>query len=128
MENALKERDTILTDLLPTLFKTSQTPSKALIKLICQHQALAAVPQKISNPKAVKVSITAIFDQYTSQVNVVDVEMAQKCPLTHGKIQTPWLSTCGHTFEESTIIDYMKVDKYCPIHGCNKKLVKKNNK
>lgn len=128
MENALNERDAILTDLLPSLFKTSEVPSKTLIKLICQHQALAAAPQKISNPKAVKVSVNAVFDKFTSHVNILDADVVQKCPLTHGTIKTPWLSTCGHTFEESTIIDYMKLDQYCPIHGCNKKLAKKRCK
>lgn len=124
MEEAFKERGSILESILQNLFKTSKRPSDSLIKNISIHQTLSATPQKITSLKTIKPNIEAIFDKFLPTLNVVEMEKTQLCPLTQAEITKPWTGLCGHTFEESTILDYMtkRRDKYCPIHGCNKKL------
>ncbi|ELA42019.1 uncharacterized protein VICG_00866 [Vittaforma corneae ATCC 50505] len=130
MENAMKERAAILEKILSDLFKTVEQPPETLLKKISIHQALAAMPQKIVAPRSIKPNIDAIIDKYASQVDVVGFKENMICPLSQGPIKNPWMGECGHVFEEAYIIDYMKKDKtqYCPIHGCDKRLIRRNFK
>jgi hypothetical protein len=126
MENALKERATILENILDTLFKGSEEPSNILLKKISIHQILSNMPQRILSPESIKPDVNAILEKYAPQVDVMDEEVNFMCPLTQGKIQNPWKGVCGHVFEEKAILGFLKNgNEYCPIHGCDKKLAKK---
>lgn len=124
MEEALKERATILEKLLPNLFKAPELPDAALVKNICIHQELSNNPHKISAIKSIKVDIESVFEKFSPAV-----ESSSKpgiCALSQAQIIVPWKGDCGHFFEKSYVMDYLaKEEKYCPISGCRKLLQKK---
>lgn len=125
MEDALKERTQILEDITSYLFRTID-PSKPLVERICIHQFLGSAPHRIANPKSIKAQTGPIFDRYAPQLDIIGRSRADSwCPLTQDTIRVPWVSECGHCFEKASILEYIKVDKYCPIIGCNKKLRQK---
>lgn len=130
MEDAMRERAAILESILSSLFRAPEQPSETLLKKISIHQALAAAPQKIAAPKSIRPNIDAILDKYASQVDVVEFKESMVCPLSQGPIKSPWKGECGHVFEEAYIMDYMKKDRtqFCPIYGCDKRLVRRGRR
>lgn len=126
MEDALKERASILENIISQLFRASSRPSESLVERICIHQFLATAPHRITSPKSIKAQTSKVFDKYAPQLNVVEnSKSGTRCPLTQDAIRVPWVSECGHCFEEASVLEFIKVDKYCPIIGCNKKLARK---
>lgn len=126
MEEAMKERRKILEDLIPEIFQIEKVDHKNLIKNICLHIELDKFPNKIMNPAAVKVKnlATEIIEKNTEQLNVVD-DSERRCPLLGSVIKKPWKSTCGHIYEEEAVLGYLQKERYCVVHGCNERLVKK---
>lgn len=125
MEEELKQRSNILEKLLPNLFKAKSLPNQNLIKNILIHQDLALHPLKISSIKSIKVNVESVFEKYSPSIELPVKVATQKCILSQAIIKIPWTGECGHTFEESIILDYiMKNNKHCPLHGCGKPLIK----
>jgi hypothetical protein len=128
MDEALKERAKILDAIIPDLFKSEMIPSESLIKKICIHKHLATNFSKINAIKTIKVdsAVEKIMETYNKNLEVINKEeIKSTCPLTSGNITDPWIGQCGHCFEKSAVISYLKQSKYCPVLGCNKVLVKK---
>lgn len=126
MENALQERGKILESILTDIFRASDTPPDTLLQRISIHQAIALAPQKIISPKQVKPNVQALFERYAPPVNLVGHQEGLVCPLTQGNITKPWVGSCGHVFEEATILDYLEKNNtdFCPVYGCDKKVKK----
>ena len=126
MEEALNERASILEKIIPNLFKLKEPPKESLVKSICIHQALAANPFKISSLKSLKINVEAIFEKYNLKTEISLKTTAKTCPFSKGPIEVPWEGQCGHIYDEKHILEYLKgKQQYCVVHGCNKRLIKK---
>lgn len=127
MENAFQERVKILENILPDIFRFTEIPPNNLLKRISIHLAIGDAPHKVATAKHIRPSIQALMEKYIQPVDIVQNEENLVCPLTQGIIKKRWVGDCGHVFDESTILNYMARRKttFCPIHGCDKKLRKK---
>lgn len=127
MEDALKERAKILDELVPSIFKSEETPSESILKNILIHKALAEHPNKINNIKSIKVDVSALIDKYSVNCDIVESEKKIFiCPITQSEVLKPWKADCGHVFEESAVLDALKRNMRCPVFGCNVRLSKSN--
>ncbi|KAI4292456.1 hypothetical protein PAPHI01_1730 [Pancytospora philotis] len=124
LEELLGARAKALDEVLVSVFKNDSAPSDTLIKRIAIHQALAAAPHRMDNPKSVRGNTAAIYDKYGPGLEILDkVEKKDLvCPISQCRIEVPWVSSCGHVFEERIVVDFIKKRSVCPVLGCKKPL------
>lgn len=129
LEEILKERSKILDELIPELFKAGI--ERKDLELVCIHQKLAMNPSKINSAKTIKVEdkIEELMERFQVPLEIINKkEDVFECPLSCSIIENKWVGECGHVFEEKIVLRFLEKEKYCPVHGCNKLLIKKHSR
>lgn len=126
LEKMLKNREEMLTEVLPLFFKGGRMPSEKLVENVLVHKALAQTPTRLGNPRNIKVDVAAVMERHGPGVECVSHDQGPKlCPLSKGVIRKEWRGRCGHTFDEEAVVPFMKRGiKKCPVFGCGKELRK----
>lgn len=126
LDEILAERARLLLEAAPYLFKIDAAPAECLLRRIMLYQRLAAQPSLIANPKAIKVSTAELIEMHTPNLEIVvaDDGEAPRCPISQSDIVEKWRGKCGHLFERSAVLSFIKNGhQTCPVLGCTKKLV-----
>ncbi len=128
IKDIFDERNKMLDEIIPLLFKAERRPPEELVKKILIQKVISKNIKKLGNTKGIKVNVKDVFDKYMNNVELVEAKNKKDnliCPLSQGLIEDPWEGICGHIFERKIVNSYMAVGKQCPVIGCNKILKEK---
>ena len=128
LEDVLAKRGRTLEEVLPSLFVAGVDAPEDLLRKILVHQALARTPEAIKKPKGIKVNTREVMNRYGGGVEVIREEESRKrCPLSQAAIADEWVGMCGHSYERSFVVEYLKRrGAKCTVFGCNATLSEKN--
>lgn len=130
MEKLLKERSETITKIINHM-KTNKINKEKLFLSLKAQSELKNLENKIdikSIKKKIKNSneFQELFDE---EIELVKSKKSDICCFTQIKINDKWENVCGHFYERSVVIEYIKTrpSKTCPAVGCSSKILEKKS-
>lgn len=120
MDDALREREKLMDQLLTLILKVDKNPPEKLMKSLCLHKSLVDFQHKLSAPGSIRIDYKSMIEKYSPTVEVVEETQNEslRCPITQSAIVKCWDAPCGHKFEELAGKEYFKINRKCPVMGC----------
>lgn len=134
MEEHISRRAEILRMAKGILLK-SPDPDEELVREILVHEELLLNRDIILNKDFhsilrsranAKPEMVELMNR-KEQVECVEADRKQICPISQKEVVIPYVGECGHVLEKKEAIRYLRNNgrQTCPYVGCNKRLVRK---